>query len=119
MIVVDEQEDEEIEEDSFDSFPLESEILNTNLFLKRVFQTFLISLSVLPGRWDAILDHLKNKILYHINHDTKENNNNDAFFFLFYFQLEYFYLFPKAWCSFIMASSSSLVKFPLFTSGLR
>uniref|UniRef100_A0A2P2NNI6 Uncharacterized protein n=1 Tax=Rhizophora mucronata TaxID=61149 RepID=A0A2P2NNI6_RHIMU len=29
-----------------------------SFFLMCVFQWFLISLSVLPGRWDAILDHL-------------------------------------------------------------
>ena len=33
-----------------------------SLFLIRVFQWFLISLSVRPGKWAAILDHLQNFI---------------------------------------------------------
>ena len=61
MIVLDVDEDEEIEEDSFDSSPLgrSSSSFNVNFFFKWVFHTFLISLSVLPGKWDAIFDHLR------------------------------------------------------------
>lgn len=67
MIVLEEEEEdcEEEEGDAFDLSLLESawSLLNANFFFKWVFQTFLISLSVLPGKWDAILDHLK----YNIN----------------------------------------------------
>jgi hypothetical protein len=33
--------------------------LHASFFFKWVFHTFLISLSVLPGKWDAIFDHLQ------------------------------------------------------------
>jgi len=61
MIVLDEEEDEEVEEDPFDSSPSECSpsSLHASFFFKWVFHTFLISLSVLPGKWDAIFDHLQ------------------------------------------------------------
>lgn len=46
------EEEGEKEEMTEDCFP-------TNLFFKCVFQTFFISLSVLPGKCDAICDHLQ------------------------------------------------------------
>lgn len=80
-----------------------------SFFLRWVFQKFLISLSVRPGRCFAIADHL---VCSQISQNTCFGDYEMSARFRYY-------LLPRMECSWRIVCSSSREKFPLLMSGFR